>query len=241
MKNFLFLFTLFIVIARPVYAQVGFGSELGIGMSSMHFAPPTYPILYTSASVSPIFSGKVGGVIDLPLSKHVYFQAGLSLSRRGAVKSFSYYKNDSFNESVHQTLNINYLDLPVNVLYKSGMQGKGRFIVGLGATASYIIGGRNILQDHQVYNDSMTNTNDNVKISLVNTLHGFDIGVNVTAGYESPTGLFFRLYYTVGVNDIGIHTETDKNRMWGIAAGYFFGKGRNINKETDDLIDKTPL
>ena len=177
--------------------------------------------------------------MDLPLNKHIYFQAGLSFSRKGAVKSFSYYKNDSFNETVRQTLNISYFDLPLSVMYKSGIQGKGRFIIGIGATPSYIIGGRNKLQDHQVYRDTLTNTNDNLKISVGKTVSGFDIGVNLTAGYELPTGLFFRVYYTAGVNDIGIGTEIDKNRMWGIAAGYLFGKGRNINKETDDLIDKS--
>jgi len=68
----------------------------------------------------------------------------------------------------------------------------------------------------------------------------FDIGLNLTAGYELATGLFFRAYYTTGVTDIGLGTEVDKNRVWGAGAGYIFGKGRNINKETDDLIDKTP-
>jgi hypothetical protein len=241
MKNFLFLFALFIVTIRPAHAQFGYGPEVGIGMSSMHFAPTTAPILYTSASTSPIFSGKVGGLIDLPLQTHIYFQAGLSLSRRGAVRSFSYYIDSSYNESVHQTLHINYLDLPVNVLYKSGMQGKWRFIAGLGATASYIIGGRNILLDSLMNSGVPTNTNDNLKISLGNTIKGFDIGVNISAGCELPTGLFFRAYYTAGVSDIGVGTEVDKTRIWGIAAGYFFGKGRNINKEADELIDKTDL
>ena len=141
---------------------------------------------------------------------------------------------------MHQTLNINYFALPVGVVYKTGVQGKGRFIAGLGATPSYIIGGRNLLRDNQVFKDTPTISNTNDKIIADKTLHGFDIGVTLTAGYELPTGLFFRVYYTAGVNDIGIHTEIVKNRMFGISAGFTFGKGRNINKEADDLIDKTP-
>jgi hypothetical protein len=241
MRNLLLLVMLFIVAIRPVYAQFGFGPEIGVGMSSMHFAPTTYPILYTSASVSPIFSGKAGGLIDLPLNKHIYFQAGLSFSREGAVRSFSYYTNDSNHESVHQTLHISYIDLPASVVYKSGMQGKGRFTAGLGVTASYIIGGRNLLQDSLMHAGVPTNTNDNLKISVGNTINGFDLGLNASAGYELPTGLFFRAYYMVGVSDIGVGTEVDKIRMWGIAAGYFLGKGRNINKEANELIDKSDL
>jgi len=236
-----YLFVLFfaLCINAPASAQFGFGPEVGLGMSSFRFAPSVYPIDYTAASKSPIFSGKIGAVGDAPFNKHLYFQTGLFLSRKGGVRSFSYYKNDSFNEQVHQTLNINYIDLPVNIVFKSGMQGKGRFIFGIGATASYIIGGRNLLQDQSVYNDTPSSSNGNYKISIGNTLHGFDIGINILAGYEMPTGLFFRAYYTAGVNDIGIGSEIDKNRMWGIAAGYIFGKGRNINKEADELIDKT--
>ncbi len=239
MRPLFFLCALFISSFSSVYGQVGYGPEIGVGMSTMHFAPPTAPILYTSASVSSIFSGKIGGLIDVALNKHAYFQAGLNFSRKGATRDFSYYKNDSFNEQVHQTLILNYFDLPLSVVYKSGMQGKGRFIVGIGATPSYIVGGSNKLRDHQVFRDTLTNTNDNLKIAVGQTVGGFDIGVNLSAGYELPTGLFLRAYYTVGVNDIGTGTEIDKNRMWGIAAGYIFGKGRNIRKETDDLIDKS--
>lgn len=217
-------------------AQVGFGPEIGVGMSSMHFAPP---LGFTSASISPMFSGKVGGLVDFPLSKHLYFQAGLSISSKGAVRAFSYYTNDSFNESVNQTLHIYYADLPATLLFKSGHQGRGRVIAGLGATASYIIGGKNKLSDNFDSSGIRTITNDNLNIVRGQTIKGFDIGLNLTAGYELLTGLFFKAYYTLGISDIGPGTEVDKNRIWGISAGYLFGKGRNVNKEADDLIDKT--
>jgi len=217
-------------------AQPGFGPEVGVGMSSMHFAPP---LGFTSASVATTASGKIGGLVDLPLNKHLFFQAGLSVSGKGAVRAFSYYTNDSFNESVNQTLHIYYADLPLNLLFKSGHQGRGRFIGGLGATPSYIIGGKNKLHDSFDSSGIKSVTDDDLKIVTGKTIKGFDIGLNLSAGYELPTGLFFRAYYTVGVSDIGMGTEVDKNRMWGISAGYLFGKGRNINKDASDLIDKT--
>ena len=232
----LLLLAIFLSAFSATYAQPGFGPEIGVGMSSMHFAPP---LGFTAADVATMASGKVGVLVDLPLNKHLYFQAGLSVSSKGAVRSFSYYTNDSFNESVNQTLHIYYADLPVNLLFKSGHQGRGRFVGGLGATASYIIGGKNKLHDSFDSSGIKTVTDDNLNIIRGQTIKGFDIGLNLTAGYELPTGLFFRAYYTVGVSDIGPGTEVDKNRMWGISAGYLFGKGRNVNKE-NDLIDKTP-
>ena len=233
----IFFVLLLIFVDNPVNAQVGFGPEVGVGMSTMHFAPP---LGFTSADVATMAGGKVGGLVDLPLNKHLYFQAGLSVSSKGAVRAFSYYTNDSFNESVNQTLHIYYAELPVNLIFKSGHQGRGRFIGGIGATPSYIIGGKNKLHDNFDSSGIRTITDDDIKIVTGKTIKGFDIGLNLAAGYELPTGLFFRLYYTIGISDIGPGTEVDKNRMWGISAGYLFGKGRNVNKEASDLIDKTP-
>ena len=224
--------------AAPVQAQLGYGPELGIGMSRMYFAPPIYPIDYTKVSTNPVASGKIGGLIDLPLSKHFYAQAGIFFAREGIVRSFSYDLSDSFNESVHQTLYLNYIQVPVSILFKTGVQGKGRFIFGVGANPAYLLGGRNKLQDNQVFRGVANQSSSNTLV--VNVLSRFDIGVNLSAGYELPTGLFFRAYYVDGVNDLSLNSEIDKNRMWGIAAGYLFGKGRNINKDDEGLIDKTP-
>ena len=202
----------------------------------MHFAPPHG---FTSASGSSIFSWRLGGAIDFGLNKHFYLQSGLYLSRKGQNREFSFYYNDSLNEDVSQTLTINYIELPVNVVYKTGKQGKGRFFFGIGATPAYILGGRNKLKASGKSNDTPFTTNFDQKIVAGNPVALFDIGLNLCAGYELPTGLFFRAYYTPGIRDIGLGGEIDKNRIWGLAAGIIFGKGRNINDEADDLIDNT--
>ena len=230
-----------LLLPAAVKSQTGFGPEAGLGMSSMKFAPPLAPIHYTAADLHPIASGKSGAVVDIPMDIHLFFQSGVSFSRKGAVRDFSYYRNDSFNEKVHQELHMAYFDVPVGAVFKTGVQGKGRLFAGLGATLSYLLGGNDHLSDHQVYNDTLTNTNDVFKITPGKTFKAFDIGVTLSAGYELATGLFFRLYYTAGVSDLSVNSEIDKNRIWGISAGYFFGKGRNINKEADDLIDHSIL
>jgi hypothetical protein len=226
----------FLISSIDSIAQPGFGPEIGIGMSSMHFAPA---LEFTAASTSSIFSGKIGGIADLKLTKHTYLQPGIFLSRKGQSRDFSFYQSDSVNLFVQQTLTINYVDVPVTLIYKSGIQGKGRVILGLGVTPSYIIGGRNKEHDKGVSNNAPFDNTYNKRITNGIPVSMFDIGVNIIGGYELPTGLFFKLYYTSGVTDIGLGTEIDKNRMWGLSAGYLFGKGRNINKEAGDLIDKS--
>ena len=127
-----------IAATNSSYAQIGYGPEGGIGMSNMRFAPPVYPILYTQSKRQPILGWKIGGTVDIPMHHNIYLQSGLYLEHKGGVRDFSYYTNDSFNESVHQELHLNYLEAPLNVVFKSGFQGKGRFFGGLGATFSYI-------------------------------------------------------------------------------------------------------
>jgi hypothetical protein len=233
-------FFILLFFAGNIHAQVGFGPELGVGMSTLRFAPATSPILYTSASVSAILSGRVGGLADIPLNKHTYFQTGLFLSLKGGDRSFSYHTSDSFNESVSQALRFTYVELPLTVVYKSGVQGMGRFIAGLGAVPSYLAGGSYKMKDNGAYGGVPFNADGNGKIVANEAFHGFDINVSITAGYELPTGLFFRAYFLSGVNNLSYGNEITKNRMFGISAGYILGKGRKIKKDAEGLIDITP-
>ncbi len=217
-------------------AQLGYGYELGLGMSSMRFAPE---IGFTKASKAPVFSGKLGGIIDAGITPHFYIQTGLYASLKGQKRNFSFYSSDSLNEQVAQTLHLAYADLPINFTLKTGLQGKGRIVMGIGCTLSYGIVGSNKLTSSGVDSGIVFNREINQSVRPKAPLKAFDIGLNLFAGYELPTGWFFRAYYTAGTNDLGLSTEIDKNRMWGIAAGKIFGKGRDINKEKDDLIDNS--
>ena len=235
MKKIIYVLLVFIHFSCCIYGQIGFAPEIGIGASTMHFQPT---VLYTKATSNAILSGKIGGGLDIPMNNKIYLQSGFNIALKGNTRKYSYSNNDSFNESINQTLTIGYFEIPINVIFKTKMQGLGRLFFGLGANPAYIIGGSNKLHANGTYSGIKYDTSNITSISAKRPLGGFDIGLNVIAGYEMPTGLYIKAYYTAGVNDIGLGGEIDKNRMWGIALGYFFGKGRNINKDTEDLIDK---
>jgi hypothetical protein len=232
----LLLISILLLCTTVLSAQVGIGPEAGIGMSTMYFSPVRG---FTNSSSSSLLSWRAGAVVDVRLNKNIYLQSGLRFATKGQSRKFSFYFSDSLNEAVEQTLTLNYIELPIAIIYKTGQQGKGRFFAGLGSSPSYLLGGRNKLQANGKYNDTAFATSFNRKIIAGNPVAQFDIGLEISAGYELATGLFFKAYYTVGMRDIGLGDEIDKNRIWGIAAGYFFGKGRNINQEADDLIDRT--
>ena len=237
----IYLLTVLLLSATIARAQIGYGVEGGAGMATMRFAPSQYPIYYTSGEANPVASYRIGALIDVPIHKHLALQSGIYFTRKGAVRSFSYYRNDSFNETVHQTLLLNYAGMPLMVCYKFSMQGKGRMMAGIGADIAYAIGGRNKLSDDYTSYGIHGTSNDNTTVSVGNTVKGVDLGLALMAGYEAPTGLFVRVSYTTGTQDIGVGTEISKNRSVLLSAGYIFGKGRNINKdkEANDLIDHT--
>ena len=233
-RSYLFLFLLLATSPRS-HAQYGYGGEIGLGMSSMRFAPE---MIYSTASKKPVFSSRIGAIVDLPMNKTYYFQTGLYCSLKGQQRNFSFHRNDSFNASVSQSLHLYYVDVPLNICVKSAMQGKGRIIGGIGASLCYNFAGSGTFASKGALGGFAFD--DNFKGSIAPNTHfkAFDLGLNLFAGYELPNGWFFKAYYSAGINDIGTSTEIDKNRMWGLGAGYLLGKGRNINKEKDELIER---
>lgn len=234
--------TLLLIISAlftgPIRAQVGVAPEGGFGIANMNFSPSQDPIPYTrDGNPNPVMHYRVGGALDVPMNRHLYFQSGAYLAQRGSSRKYYYTLNDSSYEYISQSLLSTYLDLSVLVLYKTAAQGKPRFFAGMGATPAYIIGGKSTLNDYVLLNSVETNNTYTTKLAGGRVVSLFDIGVTLTAGYESPRGPFFRVYFIGGNKDIGLGTEKDRNNTWGFSAGYFLGKGRDVNKEAADLIE----
>ena len=229
-------------LSKPIArAQSGYGFEAGLGIAEMHFAPGPF---YASASNSAILGGKLGGFFDVDLNHKFYLQVGLRISRQGDQRDFSYHENDSFNEKVTQTITLGYAEMPFALLYKTGIQGKGRVTFGIGVTPAYVLAGRNKLHATGTYGGVAYDTSFNIAVITgknANPVGSFDLGLDLSAGYELGTGLFFKAFFRPGINDIGLGGESDKNRLWGIAGGYIFGHHRNINNEGDDLIDHSDV
>lgn len=233
MKKMIFLIAAAMPYAGAI-AQIGFAPEVGVGASNMRFIPDN---VFTGSSQNSQFSWRAGVILDAPFTQHIYFQSGLYWSRKGHNRNYSFRVSDSTYDHEDRTFTLNYVDLPLNVVFKTAEQGKGRFCLGAGAMMSYLIAGHVKGTSMGKYND--TAFNNTISASAGEVLRKFDIGVSFFSAYEFPGGLYLRVYYISGVKDIGTLTEVSKNRMWGIGAGYYFGKNRNANKDTEGLIDKS--
>lgn len=164
-------------------------------------------------TIKPGFHAGVN--VQIPIVPDFYFQPGLLFSTKGC-------KNTESEEDMK--INISYLELPLNLLYKP-LVGKGHFMLGFGPYLGYGISGKIF------YGNDSEDIEFKNKIETANgtfTLKPFDAGANIFAGYELPAGIFFQLNTQLGLLSIypeyeGSENEiTLKNTGFSLSAGYRF-------------------
>ena len=137
-----------------------------------------------------------GGYAQILLSKKICFQPELLLVGKGMKENNQYYS--------YRT-DLNYLELPLNLLYKPPAPG-GSFFIGGGPAPAVYIG-------------------ENVFYSGYHYFKKFDFGINILTGYELPIGFSINLHYTHGLLNIS-QNKTDvpvtRNRCFGLCVGYTF-------------------
>ena len=158
--------------------------------------------------------------IQIPVAPEFYFQPGLLYSTKGAK---------STNGSISEKYKLNYLEVPLNFVYK-GLLGNGYVMVGFGPYLGYGIGGKVITEG-----GSVTVTR-NIKFKKVVEANdpgaspyykAFDAGANVFAGYEMASGIFLQLNTQFGMVNINPQDRrisndrsTLKNTGFGFSLGY---------------------
>jgi hypothetical protein len=219
-------------------AQDGFGPEAGILFSTKKIIPPgSY-----AATSSYIVSGKVGMAADLQLDDHFYLQTGVSFAIKGNKDAVSL-KVDSNDINANENIRLYTLEAPLTLVYKTHLQGNQRLFFGLGAYFGYTLGGNDKFHTFgsQPVNGAIQafDTSSSYKLTPGTYIKAFDMGVDVMAGYELPTGLFFRAWWMVGVVNTSVYTyESDKNRSFGLSAGYYLGKARHKIVPREKLVIK---
>jgi hypothetical protein len=159
---------------------------------------------------------------QIPIASKFYFQPGLLYSAKGAKTS---------SESSNSTTSINYLEMPLNIVYKSAC-GNGSFIAGVGPYVAYGIGGKvkttsdMLTIENNIEFKSTISPTDPLEVPYYKP---FDAGANAFAGYEMANGIFCQLNMQLGLLKINSkYSEfpddktSVKNTGFGVSAGYRF-------------------
>lgn len=160
----------------------------------------------------------VGVNAEIPLADEFYLQPGLLFTTKGA---------DLDNNS-NGKINISYLELPVNFLYKP-MLGTGHLLLGVGPYAGYALGGKIKSDNNDVDLEFDSELTGGEVVRYGYTMKRFDFGGNLLFGYEFSNGLSAQLNAQLGLTNISPKTagldkddNYTKNTGFGVSLGYRF-------------------
>src|SRR3569833_2075269 len=170
MKKTLLLLAL-IVASMATFAQTTtFGVKAGLNSSKL-----TVSATGGSISTESLVGFHGGGVVDIGFETFS-IQPGLLFSTKGGK---------STSEEGTDKVTLNYLEVPVNFLYKVPA-GDGKVFFGAGPYLGYGLSGKSKSSDGTSTDVTFGSTTDDVKNP--------DFGFNFLAGYQFSQGFAFNVY-----------------------------------------------
>ncbi|HVI47296.1 MAG TPA: porin family protein [Chitinophaga sp.] len=214
MKKHLLVLLFPMIGSIATYAQVRLGVKAGFSNAGMKFESNEY--------VQRKSGWHAGVVADIAVAKNFSLQPQLLFSAKG-YRSKELVSPAGVTVLPSVTTKLNYLELPVNFLYKPQV-GSGRLFVGAGPYIAMGISGNakgDKTETVKVKFDGKENENDG-------KLHAkrIDAGANFLAGYELKSGLFFSVNYSLGMSDV-LPGSKSKANYFGISVGYLLPSGKH--------------
>jgi hypothetical protein len=201
MKKVLLSILTFVTISFASEAQTRFGVKAGGNLANMAVASSGI-----SLDTKSILAFHVGGTMEMDLSESVFLQPSLLYAQKGFG-----FSGGSSGITSEATARFNYIELPVNVMYRV----TDFLTIGAGPYAAYLLSGKaKGTTAGQSYEDDLDLTESN----------RLDAGLNLNIGYEVMPSLVINLNYSYGLTNIDKAGETTKNRVLGLSISKFFGQ-----------------
>lgn len=201
----------------------------------------------------------IGFIADLPFSEksNFFFQPGVIFSQKGRKSSFARDStvvfdrplspddsivNTFYTESRKQYLN--YIDIPLNFVYKFRLSKKTRFMIGAGPYLSFFYNGSDKTDKYVVGVSYEADEKEIMVGKGSGKYQTLDWGVNGLAGFEFGR-VFLTANYSRGLRDFytpADYTASDyKHEVMGITLGVFIGKPIPLapgDRDKDGVPDK---
>ncbi|MBV7530791.1 outer membrane beta-barrel protein [Chitinophaga sp. sic0106] len=225
----LFLSFLLFCCTMATNAQIRWGFRLADGLSTL--SKPDVSKGAINSSNQLFYTLQAGVTADWQLGKHLHLQPSLVFSSKGGKNSTHYSVTNNNTFYVIETrgsIRHNYIELPINLLYKFNA-GSGKLFAGLGGYAAEYLGGK---MDGAVFRQDGEGGITITPIEVIPggvpppidpadakpTVEKLDAGANITAGYEFKFGLQLALNYSYGLTQ----TNYGKNRVATVSVAYLF-------------------
>ena len=247
MKKSLFLATSLLLLGQIAVAQLRIAIAGGAHSST---------IIETNdlpdwSEIKNNYSGRTGAhfgfIADLQLGTNskFYAQPGVLFYNKGR-KFFSTFDTAVYDYfSIDKKQFINYIDIPLNLVYKIPISSKTKLFVGGGPYLSFLYNG---MEKTETYLKTGKYETEEITDLPIGDAPGkyqtFDFGVNGTAGIEFG-GVFIAANYSQGLTDMytATYSGSFKNRVIGATLGIFIGKpipleDKPKDTDLDGILDK---
>jgi len=194
-------------VTLAVTAQTTYGVRAGSNFSSITTK------IQGGKNTSNMLVGVAAGVYaNLPVAPELVLQPSLMYEGKGGSDQQAGYRVKT---------RLNYLTLPVDLLYRSPLSPGGFWSVGLGPYFGYGLSGK--------VSGGPNNGNSGVDPFKVGggSIKRFDFGADVQLGYESASGFNIGISTELGVLNTAKHGDSknaSRNTSFDILLGYTFGK-----------------
>ncbi|OCX54494.1 hypothetical protein BEL04_09660 [Mucilaginibacter sp. PPCGB 2223] len=196
-----------LVCGRSLGQDLQFGIRAGLSFASQSISNPDI------ISTNSITTYNLSIIAEKPLKNSFYLQTALGLTGKGVI---------TYENAETSTYKLTYVDVPLNVLYKFSLPGMGKLYVG---TGPYLSAG---LSGNVQFENTNNTSGQQLEFGSSQDYKRFDIGVNLTGGFELNNHLTFNTNYALGLNNIATDDATNtavmstKNRVFSIGLGFLF-------------------
>lgn len=235
----------FALLATAAQAQTTFsiGPRAGFSLSSASFTVSDYPDYFTTSGTYR--SGFEAGVVaQVGFGGHWAVQPALLYTRKApGFGTYSYYQPNNYSYKEEYTLGLNYLTLPINLLYSQRANGRGGQVFA-GPYVGWLLGGTYRSTIGSAYGSSVpggTTSSGDVKVGDTYAtsrrdpnyyMHRLDTGLQVGVGYGFEA-LQLQASFSLGLRNIGAayapnagnyyEAPVIKNRGFQLSAAYLLG------------------
>jgi OOP family OmpA-OmpF porin len=256
LKGFVIAYFLISVMNFSSTAQARIAIVGGINESTVSQTSNEPNFSSIKKGYSPRVGFHIGFLADFPLSpkSKFYFQPSIQFFNKGR-KFAQTTKNGTGDTAVYQTNAtqfINYIDIPLNLVYKFQLAKKMALIVGLGPYLSFFYNGKTnstTLGPNNYYSSTGTVTN------LPNgngpgQYSTFDYGMNALAGVDFG-GSFVTANFSRGLQNAyhdSTYSGTFNNQVFSVTLGVYLGERKKkkspatvdttADEDCDGIIDK---
>jgi len=168
---------------------------------------------------------KAGAVVEIPVVKGFFIQPGIFYAMKG-TKSEASGSFGSIVFNAKEKISLNYIEVPVNLGYRYHVGNAGSLFVTAGPYLGYALSGK-VKVEGNVAGLGGTRERDIDFGSKETEMKALDFGLNFSAGYQLPIGLYARVQYGFGLTNLANASGSSyKNNALAFTLGYAFTLGK---------------